>query len=178
MGHGYKHRQVKAELIDWLWGYENDAFWERLESLAGKDWQGFANYIKGEWRRAGGYGDDLCFLDNKQHAVNVWQLLNAAKKPGQSKKDKHLQTKAELIDWLWYYENNQFWDELAANNSNGKKKAWRGFAAKIKSEWSKCGGDVRQLDFLDNSQHAMDVYNTLYKGKQPQLPRQPRALPR
>lgn len=103
--------------------------------------------------------------------MNVWQLVNRASKPGPSKKDKHLQTKAELMDWLWYYENAQFWEELK------KFKGWRAFAATVKKEWRKNGGNVNALSFLDNSQHVRDLQGVMFKGAQPQLPRQPQSVP-
>ena len=175
MGHGYKHREVKKELVDWLWSYDDEAFWKRLASYAGKDWPAFAKCVKGAWRDAGGNPGDLCFLDNKQHSVNVWQLVNRASKLGPSKKERHLQTKAELVDWLWYYENAQFWEELEKCRHN---KGWRAFGATVRREWQNNGGNVQAISFLDNSQHVMDLQSVMFKGAQPQLPRQPRFVPR
>ncbi|CAE8604228.1 unnamed protein product [Polarella glacialis] len=177
MGHGYKHRLVKAELISWLWDYEDKAFWQSLASFAGKDWPAFAKCVKKAWQQAGGNADDLSFLDNSQHSVNVWQLVNRTKKPGPSKKDGQLETKAELMDWLWSYENDQFLEELAAS----KKKSWKAFAARVKSDWKSAGGNVGQLNFLDNSQHSKDVYMVIFQNAPAWSlrgqPRQPRSLP-
>mmetsp|Transcript_60962 Transcript_60962/g.181620 ORF Transcript_60962/g.181620 Transcript_60962/m.181620 type:complete len:175 (-) Transcript_60962:128-652(-) len=168
MGHGYQHRVVKAELVNWLWDYDDEAFWQSLRAFVGKDWPAFANRVKGAWQQAGGSRGDLSFLDNKQHSVHVWQLVHAAKKPGRSKKDNQLRAKAELMDWLWYYENDQFWSELAAS----KRKGWKAFAAILKRAWASLGGKAGELNFLDNSQHCMDVYNVMFNGARPQLPRQ------
>eukprot|EP00927_Polykrikos_kofoidii_P064562 TRINITY_DN59896_c0_g1_i1.p1 TRINITY_DN59896_c0_g1~~TRINITY_DN59896_c0_g1_i1.p1 ORF type:complete len:178 (-),score=21.52 TRINITY_DN59896_c0_g1_i1:23-556(-) len=177
MGHGYKHKIVKAELVNWLWNHKADDFWQTLERFAREtNWLAFAKCVKGAWQRNGGTVGDLNFLDNKQHSVHVWQLINRSQEPGQKPGPCRWETKTELINWLWYYENDQFWDDCKGILE--KKKGWRNFAAMVKREWKNNGGNVAQLNFLDNSQHATDVYKVLFQNAQPQLPRQPQTLPR
>jgi len=175
MGHGYKHRVVKAELIGWLSDYEDCSLWQDLASSAGKNWVDFAKCVKKAWQHAGGNAGDLNFLDNKQHCVQVWQVVNGEKKKNlqqhslPSRRDRHHENKAELMEWLWYYDGDQFWQDLVSS----KKIGWKAFAARIKSEWKSAGGQVGLLNFLDNSQHCMAVYNVVFQSTQPQLPRQP-----
>ncbi|CAJ1408593.1 unnamed protein product [Effrenium voratum] len=172
MGHAYKYRIIKAQLVDWLRYYEDEGFWQDLARLAAeKNWKAFAKRVRVAWQQAGGAVGDLSFLDNSSHAINVWQLVNRIEKPRPMKKDGHLQAKSELMEWLWYYDNDQFWDSLARAKQNG----WKRFAAQIKSEWSNVGGSVKRLNFLDNSQHCRDVYSVMFNGAEPQLPRQPHA---
>ena len=110
MGHGYKHRETKGELIQWLQRSRDEALWARLASTAVRDWAGFAQHLKKAWSAAGGDPYDLRFLDNKQHAVHVWQTVN---KPARQQKRDPRSTGGpppsldDLMNWLWYYENDE-----------------------------------------------------------------------
>ena len=152
MGHAYKHRLVKAELVKWLRTYGDEAFWQQLARFAGKDWRAFAKCVRQAWQNAGGNANDLSFLDNSQHTVNVWQLVNRKNVSGPKPKKTFsaLEKKAELIDWLWYNGSDQFWAECPEHllwkdlRQNLRPKLWKDFAARVKREWSAAGGDVTE----------------------------------
>ncbi|CAE7619846.1 unnamed protein product [Symbiodinium microadriaticum] len=162
MGHGYKHRETKGELIQWLQRSRDEALWARLASTAVRDWAGFAQHLKKAWSAAGGDPYDLRFLDNKQHAVHVWQTVN---KPARQQKRDPRSTGGpppsldDLMNWLWYYENDEFWEKLHT-------KDWQHFAAILRAEWAKAGpGNRHHFPSLRDPSNCRMIYDVMF-GKE------------
>ncbi|CAE7824580.1 unnamed protein product [Symbiodinium necroappetens] len=162
MGHGYKHRETKGELIQWLQRSRDEALWARLTSTAVRDWIGFAQHLKKAWSAAGGDPYDLRFLDNKQHAVHVWQTVS---KPARQQKRDPRSTGGpppsldDLMNWLWYYENDEFWEKLHT-------KDWQHFAAILRAEWAKARpGNRHHFPSLRDPSNCRMIYDVMF-GKE------------
>mmetsp|Transcript_23581 Transcript_23581/g.52235 ORF Transcript_23581/g.52235 Transcript_23581/m.52235 type:complete len:151 (+) Transcript_23581:68-520(+) len=148
MGHAYKHKVAKAEFIKWLltWDYA---------LLKDKSWAS----IKNAWQRSGGDVWDLRFLDNKQHALHVWQVVSSGKEPKESKSQMQLRVKQELMYWLWYYDNEEFWQELGATSK------FKSFLKRLRQECERAGWKLPA--FLCQRDHCKDIYRAMFYGAKP-----------
>lgn len=165
-------------LVDWLWCYEDDDFWQRLAIYANSDWNAFAECVRQAWQAAGGQMSDLICLDHRHNCVDVWQRLSNTGKSTTSKKFCKLQSIAEFRDWLWYYQKNSFWAALRASWSEKNScEGWKHFAALLKQEWKCAGGDVAVLTFLNKWPNCRELYGELFLGWQRRRPLPPGTLP-
>jgi hypothetical protein len=79
--------------------------------------------------------------------------------PRAGRRAAHRDCKQEVIDWLWYYEDNVFWSSCM---TSVQKRNWPAFASCVRAEWVKLGGQRHEVNMLDNNGHCVDIAQKLH----------------
>ena len=80
------------------------------------------------------------------------------KQKAAKKRAYFLETKQEIVNWLWQYYDKKFWTALLATF---ECRDWPAFANCIRREWIAWGGEAWEVDGLDNKGHCIDIAKKL-----------------